>query len=163
MPILIVDDSGEDAALASRVLDQCKVLNPVHLMKTGEECISYFEQTASHTAGTLPCLVLLDLAMNPTSGLEVLRRLRQSENASDSTFVMLSGISDFNIIRQGYQLGATTFLIKPLRTEDVVQMMQAVRGIVATRMPEGYIISPASTVRGSGSVALASNSRSLSA
>jgi CheY-like chemotaxis protein len=162
MPILIVDDSGEDASLTSRVLGQCKVLNPVHLMKTGQECITYFERTASRAAGTIPCLVLLDLSMQPTSGIEVLRRLRDSEHAYDSIFVMLSGISDFNIIREGYQLGATTFLIKPLRTDDVVQMIQAIRGIAAARVPEGYIISP-STNSGSGSISFTSNSRSLSA
>ncbi len=151
MPILIVDDSSEDAALASRVLDQCKVLNPVHILKSGAECIAYFVKTGSHHQGTLPCLVLLDLAMKPTTGIDVLHRVRNCPSAWDSIFVMLSGISDFSIIHQGYQLGAATFLIKPLRTEDVIQMLEAVRGIAARRAPDGYIITPSFQNTGSSS------------
>lgn len=124
-----------------RMLQQCKVLNPISSFSSGAECISYFEQVGSHSAGTLPCLVLLDLSMQPVSGLDVLRTLQHHPNVADSIFVMLSGISDLNIIREGYSLGAKTFLVKPLHSEDVLQMIQAVPGIVASRQPDGYVIS----------------------
>jgi len=150
MPILIVDDSVEDADLAARVLNQCKIQNPITILKTGADCISYFESIGSHQQGTLPCLVLLDLAMGPLSGIEVLRSLRGLKQAEDSIIVMLSGVKDYNVIHQGYQLGATTFLIKPLRVEDVLQMMDAARNLSALRVSEGYVISPTPSPGGSG-------------
>jgi CheY-like chemotaxis protein len=142
MPIVIVDDSGEDAALAARVLNQCKILNPVQIFKSGQECIDYFEKTGSRAAGTLPCLLLLDLAMSPTSGVDVLRHLRDSPNAKDSVLVMLSGVTDYKIIHEGYQLGATTFLFKPLRPEDVLRMIKAMRGLTVNMTGTSYILSP---------------------
>src|SRR5687768_15345784 len=72
VPIIIVDDSRADADLALRMLQQCKVLNPISCFSSGAECVSYFEQVGSHTAGTLPSLVLLDVSMQPLSGLDVL-------------------------------------------------------------------------------------------
>src|SRR5687767_6754128 len=163
VPIIIVDDSRGDADLAMRMLQQCKVLNPISCFSSGAECISYFEEAGSHTAGTLPCLVLLDLSMQPVSGIDVLRTLQQHPNAADSIFVMLSGISDLNIIREGYSLGAKTFLVKPLHSEDVLQMIQAVPGIVASRQPEGYVISLTGIERPPDRRRTFPDSRSLSA
>jgi len=142
MPIVIVDDAGEDATLANRVLSQCKILNPVRIFKSGQECIDYFETIASRAAGTLPCLLLLDLSMSPMSGVDVLRHLRNSPNARDSVLVMLSGVTDYKIIHEGYQLGATTFLFKPLRADDVLRMIKAMRGLRVATTSAGHILSP---------------------
>ena len=150
MPIIIVDDASEDATLASRVLNQCKILNPVRIFKSGQECIDYFEKIGSRSAGTLPCLLLLDLAMSPMGGVDVLRHLRNSENAKDSVLVMLSGVTDYKIIHEGYQLGATTFLFKPLRAEDVLRMIKAMRGLTVTTVGAGYILSPRGPGEASG-------------
>ena len=81
--------------------------------------------------------------MTPISGVEVLRHLHTSPAAEGSILVMLSGIQDFNIIREGYQLGATTFLVKPLQNDDVLQMISAIRGLKVETTSEGYILSSA--------------------
>jgi two-component system response regulator len=145
IPIVIVDDSGEDASLAGRAFAQCRILNPVHILKSGDECIEYFE-SGSRADGTLPCLLLLDLIMSPTSGLDVLRELQGTSKASDSIIVMLSGITDYSMVTEGYQLGATTFLVKPLRSDDVHQMVQSVRGLSVENTPQGYVLFPMSAL-----------------
>lgn len=150
MPIIIVDDAGEDATLASRVLTQCKILNPVQILKSGQECIDYFEKSGSFAAGTLPCLLLLDLAMTPMSGVDVLRQLRESANAKGSFLVMLSGVTDYKIIHEGYQLGATTFLFKPLRPDDMLRMIKAMRGLKVASTSAGHILSPLGSGEGNG-------------
>src|SRR5258706_364698 len=100
LPILIVDDSRDDLMLAERVLRLCKILNPVFSMNTGEECIKYFRK-ADVSPSSGPCLVFLDLAMPPIGGLDVLRIIRDSLCAKESIFVMLSGISDIKMLREG--------------------------------------------------------------
>src|SRR5204862_5281720 len=93
MPILIVDDSAEDAALAQRVLGQCKIQNPLQVLSSGEDCLEYFQKRSE--ADAPPALVLLDLAMSPVSGLEVLRQLQGNRKAQESIFVILSGLGDY--------------------------------------------------------------------
>ena len=68
LPIVIVDDSREDAMLAIRVLKECKIVNPIIVLKSGEECIDFFEGKGEHGNRSLPCLLFLDLAMNPIRG-----------------------------------------------------------------------------------------------
>jgi len=139
MPILIVDDSREDSALASRVILQCRILNPVRLLSSGNSCIDYFT-TASSGEGTLPCFVLLDLSMAPTSGVEVLRQVQHLPQAKGSVFVMLSGVTDYNVIREGYQLGATTFFTKPLRGDEVLRSLKTLRGITVRSVSGSHVL-----------------------
>jgi hypothetical protein len=47
LPIVIVDDSREDAMLAVRVLKECKIVNPIIVLKSGEECIDFLTEKAS--------------------------------------------------------------------------------------------------------------------
>ena len=139
-PILIVDDSREDIALVRRVLGQCEIRNPVVPIVSGQECISYFERPEARTGGAVPCLVLLDLSMAPKSGIDVLRHLSTSPSADwrDSVFVMLSGVSDYSIVREGYQLGATTFLIKPLQSDEFMAMVKSVRRLRLEHSSDGF-------------------------
>ena len=76
--------------------------------------------------------------------MDVLRKLKkQSEGELElkgSVAIMLSGVQDLKMVNEGYQLGASTFLIKPLRTEDVMQIASAVRGLGVERNEEGNVI-----------------------
>lgn len=139
LPVLIVDDAREDALLVQRVLSQCKILNPVVLLNSGDACLDYFEAAKEFAERKLPCFVFLDLLMAPTSGLDVLGKLRSDGwLAKGSMVVMLSGLRDLKAIHEGYQLGAKTFLIKPLHAEDVLQMLSAIPTISAVPRPNGY-------------------------
>jgi len=135
-PIILVDDLAEDLSLTERLLRQCKVLNPVISFSKGNDCIAWFEEHRTD----LPVLVLLDLIMYPTSGVDVLSALRDSGILDRVVVVMLSGIRDVKIIHQGYQLGAKTFLIKPLNCEDLMQMINALKTIRIETNAEGYIL-----------------------
>ena len=118
-----VDDSAEDAELARQILTACKVKNPLILLRSGKSCMDYFAGVGSYFERELPALVLLDLAMSPMSGIAVLQKLQGARVSKGSVFVMLSGRSDMRTIQKGYQLGAVTFLIKPLDRSDVMQML----------------------------------------
>jgi CheY-like chemotaxis protein len=138
LPIVIVDDSLEDALLAQRMIGLCKIQNPVILLKSGQACLDYFAAAKPYGNRILPCLLLLDMIMAPVSGLQVLQRLREEGAARGSVVVMLSGLGDLKILHQGYQLGANTFLVKPLLAEDVMQMVRAIPTLGVTRVPKGY-------------------------
>src|SRR5688500_10915252 len=78
LPIAIVDDSKEDLALLTRVLQASKILNPVHAFTSGRECIEYLDGRGIHRDREAPALLLVDLIMAPTSGIDVLRHLQAS-------------------------------------------------------------------------------------
>jgi CheY-like chemotaxis protein len=150
LPILIVDDSNEDLVLAERALRSCKLLNPIHRFSTGAECIKYFEGHWASGKRAQPCLLFLDLVMAPISGLEVLRNIRDTSFFKESIIVMLSGISDIKMVRDGYQLGARTFLVKPLNPQDILEFVGSVKDKIQIEQVEsGYVLHSVSSMQSS--------------
>lgn len=145
-PIFVVDDAEADCLFIARVLGQCKVLNPT-LIKTADRCIEYFGRALQIPEMRLPVLILLDLSMAPTSGVQVLEYLHRHGMTARVPVVMLSGMRDIKVIHQGYQLGARTFLIKPISQEDVVHLLSAIRTINIDEAPGGYLLSAVGTER----------------
>jgi DNA-binding NtrC family response regulator len=138
LSILIIDDAQEDALFLERILHQCKILNPIRVLKSGAECLAYFENPEEKSEGVL---VFLDLIMQPLSGIAVLKTLNERGLGKDSTFVMLSGITDIKAINAGYQLGARTFMVKPIRAEDVLELLSALKSkIEVKKEDDGYVL-----------------------
>ena len=108
--------------------------------RIGGDCIRLFEQD-SQSENPSGCILFLDMVMQPTSGLEVLERIRDLPSAKKSLLVMMSGLTDIKAINTGYQLGAATFLIKPLKPEDVLQLITSMGHRVSIEeKAEGYVI-----------------------
>ena len=140
LQILLVDDLREELGFLQRTLQQCKILNPQVLLQSGQECISFFRANQSPERSAR-FLVFLDLVMSPVSGIAVLRHLKNLGLSEESLFVMLSGISDIKGINEGYQLGARTFMIKPVKPDDVMEVLNAMRSkIIVEERPEGYLL-----------------------
>src|SRR5688572_17476989 len=99
LPVIIVDDSPEDLFFLRRVFQQCKILNPIHEFPSGDDCLQFLNGVDSY-------LLLVDLIMAPTSGLDVLRHLARDKSRRPSVAIMLSRIENLKAIKEGYQLGA---------------------------------------------------------
>src|SRR4051812_19277515 len=122
IPILIVDDSREDSSLLERIFRQCKILNPITHVDSGEACLSLLRMNGTTHRGDR-LLVIVDLMMAPLSGVSLLRSLKNENLIGRSVFVMLSGITDLKAINEGYQLGAQTFLVKPVKKDDIIDLL----------------------------------------
>jgi CheY-like chemotaxis protein len=139
VPILIVDDAREDLVFAQRVLTANRILNPIVPLSTGKACLEIFTGKSDQVVQP-PCVVFLDLVMKPISGLEVLRKLQKLPAAKGSVIIMLSGLTDIKMISEGYRLGASTFLIKPLVAAELKEMLGSVNGITLTKTANGHIL-----------------------
>ena len=73
-------------------------------------------------------LILLDIRMPGKSGLEIMAWLK--ENGIDSQVIIVSGHSDYRVVRQAFKLGACDYLRKPYDVDDLIQ---AVGGKVLER------------------------------
>lgn len=69
-----------------------------------------------------PDLVIVDIRMPGMNGLELVRRLR-ADNAMLAAIV-LSGHSEFEYAREGLRLGITDYLLKPVRTDSLLQTLE---------------------------------------
>jgi CheY-like chemotaxis protein len=140
--ILVVEDNEDDIMLLRRMFRRSRILNPVQAVLTVEDAICYlkgqgiYSDRARHP---FPTLLLVDLHLSDGSGFDVLRWIRTNKGSSPAGVVVLSG-SDMNAFKEAYQLGAHSFLVKPLRFEDFHNMVTHVRGIKLTSSAEGYLL-----------------------
>ena len=128
LQIILVDDAQHDLDAQRRTLENCKLLNEVKSFKSAEDAVAFFR--SSQKNGNSRFLVFLDLVMKPNNGTYVLRALHEGKLAPKSVVVMLSGLADVKLLHEGYQLGAHTFLVKPLKVQDVMELVATLKNSI---------------------------------
>ena len=72
-PILIVEDSADDAAILQQVFSQVGILNPVQVVVGGNEAIAYLKGEFpffNRAKYPLPGIIFLDLKLPGIDGFE---------------------------------------------------------------------------------------------
>ena len=110
--ILLVEDNPDDAALTELALRSW----PAHLeiARDAGEAVDYLFGNA-HDA---PRLVLLDLGLPDTSGLQVLRRIRQDERTRLIPVVILTSSMAPGDVAESYRMGANSYVRKPVDFDE---------------------------------------------
>jgi CheY-like chemotaxis protein len=128
---LVVEDDEDHVALIRRAFSKSNVLNPIQVVRSGEEAIAYLRgsgQYANRPEFPLPALMLLDLKLTGLDGFEVLRWVRAQPALSSLRIVVLTSSSDIRDVNLAYQLGANSFLVKPVDFDDFLRVAQALQG-----------------------------------
>ena len=129
LQILLVDDAEHDLIAQQRTLESCKLLNDIRQFKSGAAALEFLRN--SNEGRPARFLIFLDLIMPPDHGTVFLRKMQEEGLAPGSIVVMLSGLSDVRLLHEGYQLGAQTFLVKPLKVQDVMELLTSLRQSIA--------------------------------
>lgn len=125
--ILLVEDNPDDVELTLRALKRNKVENGVEVVRDGAEALDFLFGTGAYAdrdTGVMPVVILLDLKLPKIDGLEVLRRLRNDERTKFIPVVILTSSDEEQDIVQGYNLGANSYVRKPV---DFDKFCEAVR------------------------------------
>jgi CheY-like chemotaxis protein len=128
-PILLVEDDPNDVALIQRAFDNARVANPLCVVGDGEQALGYLRgagRFADRKAHPLPIMLLLDLKLPRTSGLEVLAWVRSQPDLKRLPVVVLTSSRQSTDINQAYDLGVNSYLVKPVDFASLVEMVRAV-------------------------------------
>lgn len=141
--ILLAEDEEDDVLLVKHAFSQAKIPNPLHVVWNGQEAIAYLMGTGVYSNRAeypLPDLFLLDLKMPRVNGFEVLEWLRQQPGLAALRVLVLTSSEDLHDVNRAYQLGANSFLVKPLDFQDVVQLSRLIQDfwLKASKAPETY-------------------------
>ncbi|MBX7191305.1 MAG: response regulator [Sandaracinaceae bacterium] len=119
--ILLVEDNKRDEELTLRAFRKSGIANPVAVCRDGAEAL---ERLLGAGAGQLPAVVLLDLKLPKVDGLEVLRALRNdTRTALLPVVVLTSSLEEQDLVRS-YQLGANSYVRKPVDFQQFVEAVQ---------------------------------------
>jgi len=114
--ILLVEDNSDDVELTVRAFKAASVANPVRVARDGAEALDFLFCTGAYTErkSEPPHVVLLDLNLPKVNGLEVLRRLKADSRTQTVPVVVLTASERDRDIDQSRQLGAESYIVKPV-------------------------------------------------
>lgn len=119
-PILLVEDNPMDVDLTLRAFSRRHVSNQIEVARDGEEALVWLARWES--GEPLPVVILLDLKLPKVDGLEVLSQIKNSPAARTIPVVVLTTSSEDNDVRSAYQLGANSYIVKPVDFEKFLEV-----------------------------------------
>jgi CheY-like chemotaxis protein len=126
---LLVEDNEDHIVLFKRAFSRSNVLNPLQVVRNGHEAICYLEGSGRYRNRhefPLPSLVLLDLKLPGIDGFEVLTWIREQPSLRTLRVIVLTSSEEMRDVNRAYQLGANSFLVKPMELEDLNHLTQAI-------------------------------------
>lgn len=125
--ILLVEDNPDDVLLIQRAFRKASLPYPLHQVSDGEEAINYLDGKgiyANRQQHPLPGLLLLDLKLPRTSGMEVLAWLKAQPGLAQLPVVVFTSSREDTDIQRAYELGANSYLVKPVSFDALLEMVQ---------------------------------------
>jgi CheY-like chemotaxis protein len=125
--ILLADDDEEDRMLAANALQESRVANELRYVEDGEELLDYLYHRgrfAEPGSSPMPGLILLDLNMPRKDGREALREIKADPDLRRIPVVVLTTSKAEEDIYRTYDLGANSFITKPVSFEGLVAVMR---------------------------------------
>ena len=121
--ILLVGDNPRDVEMTLRALKKKNLANTVHVAKDGAEALDFIFARGAYAhrdPNHVLKVVLLDLKLPKVSGLEVLRAIKGDEQTRTIPVVILTSSQEEKDMVESYQLGANSYIVKPVDFDKFV-------------------------------------------
>lgn len=125
--ILIADDDPNDRLLTQEALVESQTVAELDFVADGLELLQFLhcQGTYAGRAGApLPGIILLDLNMPRMDGRQALQQLKSDPVLKTIPVVVMTNSRDDQDITQTYQLGASSYVVKPRGFDDLVTLMK---------------------------------------
>jgi two-component system, response regulator len=122
--ILLVDDNSDDVTLTVWAFRKSGIKSEIIVAGDGQAAVDLLLPTDG-SVGMRPTIVLLDINMPRMSGPEALKLLRADPATKSLPVIMLtSSLDDRDIIRS-YDLGANSYVQKPVGSTEFLEAAKA--------------------------------------
>lgn len=132
-PILLAEDSPNDAELTLEALADNNLANRVTHVKDGVEALEYLrcEGKYSQRESGNPVVIILDIKMPRMDGIELLRIIRSDPSLKMVPVVMLTSSREEQDLVRSYELGINAYVVKPVKFTEFVEAVKQLGGFWA--------------------------------
>lgn len=125
--ILLAEDDPNDVLLIQRAFQKAGMKDILKIARDGGQAIEYLAGQGAYSDRErfpFPYLLLLDLKMPGTDGFEVLHWLRGEPEMRRLLVVVLTSSNLQADVDRAYELGANSYLVKPVEFDEMVNLIQ---------------------------------------
>jgi CheY-like chemotaxis protein len=124
--ILLADDDEEDRELARDALQDSRLANEMKFVVDGQDLLDYLRHEGRWTAedSPRPGIILLDLNMPKMDGREALAEIKADDSLRRIPIVILTTSKDEADVLSTYDVGASSFITKPVTFGGLVDVMK---------------------------------------
>jgi len=123
LTILMADDDEDDRLSTKEAFRDHHLANDFQTVNDGEELMQYLHRRGKYSDAPRPGLILLDLNMPRKDGREALKEIKSDPALRSIPVVILTTSSEEEDILKTYDLGANSFITKPVGFESLVQLV----------------------------------------
>ena len=141
--IVVADDDADDRMLIEDAFEENRFSNRLDFVEDGEELMAYLRREgrfAEFSDMPLPGLILLDLNMPKKDGREVLAELKADATLKHLPVVVLTTSRAEEDVIRTYDLGVSSFIVKPVTFEGLVEVVRALTNywMEIVQLPPGH-------------------------
>jgi len=127
--ILIVEDSEDDYEATLRAFQKINLRNPVHWCSSGQAALDFLNRHGDYNSGNAarPGLILLDLNMPGMDGRKTLQLIKENTALKCIPVIILTTSSDERDVESCYQLGANTYVQKPVSFDGLIEAIKRLK------------------------------------
>ena len=125
--ILIAEDDPNDRLLTQEALAESHTVAELDFVGDGHELLQFLHRQgtyATRAGAPLPGIILLDLNMPRMDGRQALQKLKSDPVLRRIPVVVMTNSRDDEDISYTYQLGASSYILKPRGFDDLVTLME---------------------------------------
>ena len=124
--ILLVEDNPGDIRLTQEVLKEGKVINKLHTVMDGEECVDYLYKRGKHQNAERPDIILLDLNLPKLDGREVLEIIKKDDTLKLIPVIVLTTSDAERDILNMYANHANCYITKPVDFDQFINVIKSI-------------------------------------
>lgn len=125
--ILMAEDDPDDRLLTTEALAENRLANDLHIVNDGVELLDYLYRRGPYAEladSPRPGLILLDLNMPKMDGREALLAIKADPELRTIPVVVLTTSRAEEDIIESYQIGASSYISKPVTFDGLVDAMR---------------------------------------
>jgi CheY-like chemotaxis protein len=128
--VFLVEDNAADVFFVRTALESQGIGRDVLVAPDGEKAIAFVETIDTDPEARCPQVVLLDLNLPRTGGMEVLRRVKKSARFADVPVIIVTS-SDAAIDRaEAARLGVNGYFLKPQNLDEYMKLGSVVKAVL---------------------------------
>lgn len=128
--ILVAEDDIDDRFLLETAFAEKGYNEKLIFVENGIDLIDFLTNQLSETGqqtGNLPRFILLDLNMPKKDGREALKEIKQDQRFKKIPVIVFTTNKNENEIRRCYELGANTYVVKPVGFDSLLETIEDIR------------------------------------